>query len=236
MIVQAFLFSTYMILSLLLGRYIGSSQLISGQLRLASLGYFSCLLVLIEQLTIDGPLLINDLLHVSVPSASPEVYPPPTSHEVYFHASYEVRPSISYDIFHLVSCECYIQTSYCRSGINEFLIYDGWDNSIMSRYYAILSSTSIQNLHKICKPNICHPYDLSDFPYIFMVLVQLGLNICHFLGNILQLMISVAVAYLEWSSKVLQLISCSLFDMLLFLRTTRQLVLHLCVYSKRHLL
>ena len=77
MIVQAFLFSTYMILSLLLGRYIGSSRLISGWLRLASLGYFSCLLVLIEQLTIDGPLLINDLLCISAPSASPEVCPPP---------------------------------------------------------------------------------------------------------------------------------------------------------------
>ena len=76
MIVQAFLFSTYIILSLLLGRYIGSSQLISGQLQLASLGYFSCLLALIEQLTIDGPCLINDLLHTSAPSASPEVCPP----------------------------------------------------------------------------------------------------------------------------------------------------------------
>ena len=103
--------------------------------------------------------------------------PPP---EVYFHASYEVHPSISYDIFHLVSHECYIQTLYCRSGINEFLIYDGWDNSIMSRYYAIPSSMSIHNLHEICEPNTCHPYDLSDFPYIFMVSVQLGLNICHF--------------------------------------------------------
>ena len=105
----------------------------------------------------------------------------------------------------------------------------------MSGCYAILSSTSIHNLHEICKPNTCHPYDLSDFPYILMVLVQLGLNICCFLGNILRLMISVAVAYLEWSSKILQLISCSLFGMLLFSRTTRQLVLHLCVYSKRHL-
>ena len=106
----------------------------------------------------------------------------------------------------------------------------------MSRYYAISSSISIHNVHEIYKPNTCHPYGLSDFPYIFMVSVQLGLNICHFLGNILWLMISVAVAYLEWSSKVLQLISCSLFDMLLFSRTTRQLVLCLCVYSKRHLL
>ena len=95
---------------------------------------------------------------------------------------------------------------------------------------------SIHNLHKICEPNTCRPYDLSDFPYIFMVSVQLGLNICHFLGNILQLMISVAVANLEWSSKVHQLISSSLFDMVLLSRTTRQLVLHLCVYSKRHLL
>ena len=235
MIVQAFLFSTYMILSLLLGRYIGSSQLISGQLWLASLGYFSCLLVLIEWSTIDGPCLINDLLCISAPSASSEVCPP-ASYEVYFHASYEVCPSISYDKFHLVSCECYIQTSYCRSGINELLICDGWDNSIMSRYYAISSSISIHNVHEIYKPNTCHPYGLSDFPYIFMVSVQLGLNICHFLGNVLWLMISVAVAYLEWSSKVLQLISCSLFDMLLFSRTTRQLVLCLCVYSKRHLL